>query len=1025
MTIIGTSASESLPGTSGDDSILGLGGNDTIDGYFGSDTLDGGDGDDGVFGWDGNDSLLGGVGADFMAGNAGVDTLLGGDGADTLDGGDDNDTMDGGAGFDLIYFQNAASAVTANLATGLSSGGNGADTFANFEGIVGSQFGDTLTGDANANRIEGQGGNDTLLGAAGNDSLYGGAGDDNLVGQTGNDLLDGGLGVDRADYFSAASGVTVSMLGGTASGSTEGSDQLNSIEVVLGANSFADNLSAAGTAVGITFVGGGGNDTLTGGTGNDTLWGSDGADTLSGDAGADYLIGGLGNDSMVGGAGVDIAQYTSTASALTVSMLGGSASSATDGVDSISGIEWIYGSTGFGDTMSAAGTAAAAFFAGFGGNDTLTGGDGNDYLGGGDDQDQLTGGTGNDSMAGEAGADSLSGGVGNDTLDGGAGDDSLVGGAGNDILDGRVGFDNFDGGDGNDVYMLLDGVVTEANAGAAGGVDLVMFYGDSGLLAYVPIFNLGSNMENGRIMSAHTSAIALNGNALNNVLYAGTGFGQLDGGAGVDTASYLYANSGVTVSLATTEVQATGGAGNSSLVGIENLSGSAFGDSLTGNAFVNQLDGGAGVDTMAGGAGNDAYYVRNAGDAIVEAAGMAGGIDIAFAYYGGYALAANVENGRVMVTVAAALYGNALHNVLYAGSGNNVLNGGAGLDTASYLFANGAVTISLAIATAQPTGASGSDTFVNLEHLTGSNFADSLTGNAGANTLDGGLGADTMTGGDGNDAYYLRDAGDSVIESNAVTPSGGIDLVWTYLGAYTLAANVENGRILATGAANLTGNELNNVLYAGAGDNQLDGGVGVDTASYQYATAAVTVNLAASSAQATGGSGSDTLSAIEHLVGSNYADILLGSGQGNGINGLGGNDTINGDAGSDALLGGLGKDSLTGGQGADRFDYNAANESGISSLGWDRIADFQTSQGDKIDLSGIDADLSAPGDQAFGAPVNSATAFSASGSFTLPGQLFFDITAQVLYANTDADAAAEFAIELLGVASLALTDLVP
>jgi Ca2+-binding RTX toxin-like protein len=67
------------------------------------------------------------------------------------------------------------------------------------------------------------------------------------------------------------------------------------------------------------------------------------------------------------------------------------------------------------------------------------------------------------------------------------------------------------------------------------------------------------------------------------------------------------------------------------------------------------------------------------------------------------------------------------------------------------------------------------------------------------------------------------------------------------LAAYTLTANVENGRILATVAANLTGNTLNNVLYAGAGNNVLDGGTGIDTVSYAYGlagTSGVTVSLA-------------------------------------------------------------------------------------------------------------------------------------------------------------------------------------
>jgi Ca2+-binding RTX toxin-like protein len=95
------------------------------------------------------------------------------------------------------------------------------------------------------------------------------------------------------------------------------------------------------------------------------------------------------------------------------------------------------------------------------------------------------------------------------------------------------------------------------------------------------------------------------------------------------------------------------------------------------------------------------------------------------------------------------------------------------------------------------------------------------------------------------------------------------------LSSYTLGTNVENGRILSTGAANLTGNSLNNVLYAGVGNNVLDGSTGTDTVSYAYGvtgTTGVTVSLALTTAQATGGSGSDTLIGIENLTGSAYAD---------------------------------------------------------------------------------------------------------------------------------------------------------
>jgi Ca2+-binding RTX toxin-like protein len=154
------------------------------------------------------------------------------------------------------------------------------------------------------------------------------------------------------------------------------------------------------------------------------------------------------------------------------------------------------------------------------------------------------------------------------------------------------------------------------------------------------------------------------------------------------------------------------------------------------------------------------------------------------------------------------------------------------------------------------------------DQLYGNAVANTLSSNAGADKLDGRGGADTMIGGDGSDTYYVRDSGDVVIESNATASSGGTDLVNSYLGGYTLGTNIENGRIMATGVANLTGNGLNNTLYTGAGNNTLNGSTGADTVSYTYANAAVVVSLASTTAQPTGSSGSDTLLNIENLTGS-------------------------------------------------------------------------------------------------------------------------------------------------------------
>ncbi|MBL8398786.1 MAG: hypothetical protein JNL84_11700, partial [Candidatus Accumulibacter sp.] len=184
-------------------------------------------------------------------------------------------------------------------------------------------------------------------------------------------------------------------------------------------------------------------------------------------------------------------------------------------------------------------------------------------------------------------------------------------------------------------------------------------------------------------------------------------------------------------------------------------------------------------------------------------------------------------------------------DTLDGGPGNDALDGGAGGDTASYAGASVGVSVTLAtLGVPQNTGGAGLDTLLAIEHLIGSGFSDTLTGNAAVNTLDGGAGgndtlnggagADTLIGGDGSDYYIVDNPADVVSESNADPISGGIDTVHSVATAFTLSANVENGRILATGAANLTGNTLDNLLFAGTGHNVLSGGAGADTLVWLY-----------------------------------------------------------------------------------------------------------------------------------------------------------------------------------------------
>ena len=165
----GTSVAETLTGTSGDDVLCGLGGNDILKGLGGNDTLRGGGG---------NDTLQGGVG---------------------------NDTLDGGTGTDTASYSASLSAVIASVATNTATG-EGSDTFASVENLLGSSKADTLTGSAANNRLTGGLGNDTERGGLGNDQVTGSGGADFLYGQGGDDAVDSKDGVGGNDTLSGGTG---------------------------------------------------------------------------------------------------------------------------------------------------------------------------------------------------------------------------------------------------------------------------------------------------------------------------------------------------------------------------------------------------------------------------------------------------------------------------------------------------------------------------------------------------------------------------------------------------------------------------------------------------------------------------------------------------------------------------------------------------------------------------------------------------------------------------------------------------
>ncbi|RIK35096.1 MAG: hypothetical protein DCC58_20890, partial [Chloroflexi bacterium] len=168
---------------------------------------------------------------------------------------------------------------------------------------------------------------------------------------------------------------------------------------------------------------------------------------------------------------------------------------------------------------------------------------------------------------------------------------------------------------------------------------------------------------------------------------------------------------------------------------------------------------------------------------------------------------------------------------------------------------------------------------------------DILTGTAANDVLDGGAGAGAMTGLTGDDTYFVDSFDDLVIEVSGQ----GIDTIVSTV-SLIMPANVEN---LVLRAYSAEGNELDNVIVASNGNNQIDGGAGTDTISYADAPGPVQIGLGLSSIQSTGGSGNDLLLNFENVIDNAFNDTLTGSSGANVIDGGPGADTMSGGAGDD------------------------------------------------------------------------------------------------------------------------------
>ena len=202
----------------------------------------------------------------------------------------------------------------------------------------------------------------------------------------------------------------------------------------------------------------------------------------------------------------------------------------------------------------------------------------------------------------------------------------------------------------------------------------------------------------------------------------------------------------------------------------------------------------------------------------------------------------------------------------------------------------------------------------------------------------------------------------------------------------------------------------------GEGNDRYNGGGGTDEVTFTSALAGIAVDLQRGTAGSRGvddaGIGSDRLTSIENVVAGEHDDLLIGSAVANVLDGRGGDDRIDGGRGADTSIGGTG---------ADLFVISKASDTGLGARA-DQIIDFSGSdgQGDRIDLSGIDAKKGFTKLDHFRfldtAPVASGDSSN--------GVIWFDAAQGCVFASTDKDVQAEFAIRVLGVTDMSAADFV-
>jgi Ca2+-binding RTX toxin-like protein len=1050
---LGTEGSDAMTGTAGDDILYAGGGSDLLRLELGGDDrVHGGLGDDLLyFGgrFDADDRVNGGGGDDVLVlqGAYGPLTFTGLRGIETLRLLSANDASFGAAAAGSFSYRMVVepSAVLPGAVLTVDAGGLRAGETLNFQGAYSGTAGFVVRGGAGA---------DTITGGAGKDVLVGGLGDDSLYGQGGGDLIEGGEGNDR---LSGGGGDQV--YGGNGddhlgSGPGGSSAALASLHGEAGNDRLYFTSNVGDGAAKVAMNGGEGNDTFT------ILAQSDVAITLHGGNGDDKVIFDLLGGAAVRatlGAGRDEISFMAldrlftrvTGGTITITdfevgpagerillsgllrnlesphwnfdrnpFASGYARLLQDGADTLLQLDLNGGGNGFVTLLRFENRAVASFTPeNLDGYVNGTGAAGRILTAppttgfdweGTDGNDTMTGTVGRDSMYGRAGNDSLSGGDGDDTLSGSLGADQLDGGAGNDYIDTSDGGDLIRGGDGDD-RLYANGPGTRVEGGS--GADALYLSNYSGQSSGSTSADAG---EGDDLITVHT-LVPLDltidaGSGADRVVVtnlAGSARMSLGTGQDVVVLGYVYS--------ATAPSTIAPGA----LV-ITDFAAGALGDRIELDPYLaRNLPGrAAGTNPFATG---HLRLVQSGADTLIEILGASGGYTILLRIES--VTAANLTAFNLGGHSPGTIHGTAGNDRLDGGAGNDALDGGTGDDTMRGGVGDDLYVVDSAGDVVGETAGEGTDTVrttvgsrldfgrmyvlpANVENLTGTSAAGQ---GVYANALD-----NLVTMGDGADLIVLHDGGD-----DGVKAGGGDDFIY-YGNAFGPGDSTDGGAgydtvgLLGAYSVTFDTGDLADVEKLALYSSGTSPANGVNSYAVTMADGAVAqgANLfvAAGSLRADESlmfDGSAERDGSFQILGGAAADRITGGAGKDVIYGGAGGDDLDGSAGNDRLIGGSGADTLTGGAGKDLFRFESLGDSS-SATGIDVITDFKSGlPGERIDLSAIDADSLASGNQAF-------SFIGVDAAFTAAGQLRVrqDDGAWFVEGDTNGDGTADLVIRI-------------